>query len=435
MVQVIYSLSSSTLKLSTAINGQLLTVSQQLESFEPDYIQATATQLLEKVLPAGKKHAELVCIVEPSDTYLNFVIINKGRGNLEEQIISETKEKLVGINLEDVYFSYQKLAPFVYQTIAISKERVDSYLSVANMLGIPLKAILPWVLLLPKFVNSSAPMIFVSKDGAKQVVALSELGGLFFVGTYEHEKTNEELQKLVEDLSVYKRSDDPITKIYTFNYDNFTLETKYELIKLNTPLLDLEEYVDFEKHALVRDALIQKSDLLESYLNLLNMLPVPEVQKKNTAIYVGSGLAVALLLVGGFFVWKASDTSTLDQADVLSQETSVVEQPEEKPEATVETELKSSDLKIRVENGSKISGMASKTQGILEDLGYVVDSIGDASVSGNSATFIKFKSDKEQYQDLLLKDLENKIDPVATSDLSSDENYDVLIILGTDLSL
>src|SRR5260221_8216779 len=61
-----------------------------------------------------KNGAALNFLIEPENVILKFILVNKRDGDLEEQILTEIKSKLKDINLEDLYFSYIKIAPFVY---------------------------------------------------------------------------------------------------------------------------------------------------------------------------------------------------------------------------------------------------------------------------------------------------------------------------------
>ena len=72
-------------------------------------------------------------------------------------------------------------------------------MDVSNFVGIGLK-VLSLALVLPKYENVNDPSIFVSKVDGDQVVALSELNGVFFAGSYKEENT-EELSALIKELS------------------------------------------------------------------------------------------------------------------------------------------------------------------------------------------------------------------------------------------
>src|SRR3972149_2619472 len=64
--------------------------------------------------------------------HLNFLTVNKNSGEME--LYSLAKEKLIslGIDVEGLYLSYQKIAPFVYQLVAIKKEVLEAYIEIAS---------------------------------------------------------------------------------------------------------------------------------------------------------------------------------------------------------------------------------------------------------------------------------------------------------------
>ncbi len=236
----------------------------------------------------GKKPT-LSFLVEPQDVILKFVTVSKKGGEVDDQILAEIKTKLEGVTLDELYFSYQKIAPFVFQFVGIKKEVLEKYIDVANTLNLEFKYAVPWILLLPKYVSNNDPCIFVSKNLSEWVVAVSELNGIYFSAVYEDQKEAKDLQKLVSELSVYKRPS-PITKVYTVNAEFFNLNPGYEVSALHIDGVDSKDEEEFKLHVLFA--------LFSGQLNLLNLLPLPEVQnKKNSLVYVGAA-AGSLLLVG-----------------------------------------------------------------------------------------------------------------------------------------
>ena len=92
------------------------------------------------------------------------------------------------------------------------------------------------------------------------------------------------MEKLVKDLSIYKRSV-PINKIYTFEYSLGSLDPTYEVIPLVLPEQYLAgEIKEFEKNQLLSYISDYDSDLLNTQLNFIHMLPLPVVEKSNKAL-------------------------------------------------------------------------------------------------------------------------------------------------------
>ena len=238
----VVTLNKNTLKISTIdkeaqLKTAIVDVPKELVDdtriIDPKGFSNILDQAVSQVSVLSKNKLGLNFVMEPQDLFLRYVTVSKNGQEIGEQIVSEIKAKDPDINLDNLYFSYKKMAPFVYQFIGIRKEVVDNYLETSNESNIGLKSIIPWVLAFPKYENVNDPSIFVSKVDDDQVIALSELNGVFFAGTYKKEKTPEELTALIKELSFYKRSS-PIKYIYTFNCESFTMPG-YEIKKIEAP--------------------------------------------------------------------------------------------------------------------------------------------------------------------------------------------------------
>lgn len=90
-----------------------------------------------------------------------------------------------------------------------------------------------------------------------------------------------------------------------------------------------------------------------------------------------------------------------------------------------------SDLKIQVQNGSGVSGAASVTKEYLEGLGYSGVVIGNADADTYKGFTYSIKASKNDFADLLKKDLMSKYPTASSADvLDSSSDYDVVIVLG-----
>lgn len=395
------------------------------------------------------KKLDLTFLVEPTDVVLHFVTIDKDTEDVDAAAVAKMKEKLNGSNLDDLYFSYQKIAPFVYQIIGVKREFLDIYLEIANNLQMPLKGVVPWVLLLPKFLESNDPCVFLFEETARQTVALSELNGVYFCETFDKNKTSSELTELVKKLSVYKR-EDPINKVYTLSDNTFGLEKEFDV----APLVNLsDKYKDakgFEIHMLAEEVLFTNLGYMTTQINLLNLLPVPVVEKKNVnLVYVGSFVAAFALVLAGFGIYyKLSPGNNVELAINNSVDVTVVsEQPSEETVANgienvagtsdevVESaeELNKEDVSIRIENGAGISGIAGSAQDFLEEKGWRIFNIGNADTSYAQTTSITFKEDSLKYKDLLVEDMKDDYEVVVAEDtLSDSEEFDILVVVGSN---
>lgn len=407
-----------------------------------DLFSSALTNLVDTLQNFNRKKAEITFLVQPSDVVLRFLTVSKSQQDLEssEHLVSLIKERIKEINLEEYFFSYQKIAPFVYQFVAIRKATLERYIDVANKAELSLKAVVPWDLLLPKFLNSNDPCVFLVRDGKEYTLALSELNGIYFTETYDSMMTGDELRDLIEKLSVYKRTR-PIKNIYTITDKDFKLEG-YNVEPLLVLISDYRDAEGYEVHLLAEEVMNSNPEYYSTQVNLLTLLPLPvEIKKNLSAVYAGVGGVVLLLLVGvGIYSLAARNdngsslTDTADAPVVLSeQERPVPEQPQspevqEKPKE----DLKKADIRLRVLNGAGIPGVAGDMEGFLINKGYVVEDIGNADTQDYTGITVLFKSEARKYADLLTVDLKESDDSVVvdSEEVAADEPYDALIIVG-----
>ena len=477
MSKYIVSLNDNTLKIMVNDNQGLRIVSAEASKDIAVDSQITNTQdfskflleELQKLSGDRLKKYPLHFLVSPQDVFLYFVTVNKTKGTVEEQVIADIKEKLKdsAIKLDDLYFSYQKIAPFVYQFVAIKKEYIEQILEVSTTIGFELKSVVPWISLLPKYLNLSEPCIFISRTKEDQIVALSELNGIYFSNVYQHDKDLNELQELVKQLSVYKRNH-PITKVYAINYNSFSLDPNYEVIDLAVPGFDMAEAKGYELHSVMDYMLSERAEIFETQLNLLNLLPLPAKTNVGSAVYAGAGIAAFALIVGAYFVFgdnlglpsfgssqpENTDNIALDITEnaggtggtaVLSGQDSGddsnkdSENGKSEVEQTLEdslnalAEFEKTNIDIRIENGAGIAGIAGRTQSFLEDLGYSVVEIDNADSQDYTNTVVLLKQSAQDFAQAIKADLEQEYPTeISTENLEDDAEYDVLIIVGSE---
>ncbi len=453
MLDLYLSLNKNILKIHTVENNNVKKTSSEITSTTVDgsCIKdiSTLTAIVEEQikqltnLPKGKLSLNIVA--EPQDIVLRFITINKRDGLVQDQILTEIKSKLDDVKLEDLYFSYQKIAPFLFQFIGVRKDILESYLELSNNLGITLRSVVPWVLLLPKYANINEPSIFVSKVDGVQVIALSELNGIFFSGVYAQEKTSAEIDGFINDLAFYKKSA-PIKKVYTLNYDAFHL-SNYEVVKMNVPISD-SEVAGFETNVITNYMADTNPSVLASQINLLNMLPVPVIERKSSSlVYAGSVITAVLvlgLLIGGVTLLKSRNPNNVPASNVAQNTTdsSVLSDTTAAPQATPSvaptpdtSALAKKDLKVRIENGAGVTGLAAKIKAKLETAGYTVVSV-DTADTNTTATVMRFKTDKVAFNDLIKADTKAIFPSVTMGDnLPATAAYDLLIVAGTSTTL
>lgn len=406
-----------------------------------DGLALLLNELLPHVTTLTRNKLGLNFVIEPQDVYLRFITLSKKDVDIEAQIITELKDKAKEIPLKDIYYSYKKIAPFVYQFTGVKKDILEKYIEVSNNMGVGLKSVVPWALALPKYEKVNEPAIFVCKSGDRQVIALSELGGIFFADVYERELTEEELQVLIKDLSFYKRSS-PISHVFTINADYFTLKG-YEVKEIVLPkfIEGSEISAGYEQNVIVEYIFDTDPEELDSQLNMLNLLPLPVVEEKSFSLATAGTIVALFLLIGGsvggylYLSGKnaakntnlAQNTNQQNLTAVLSDTASEVVAPK--------GELKKADIKIRIENGASIAGLAAKTEVFLTALGYSIQSIDTAS-SEVADTVFRFKKDKITYTDLIKTDMNDKFPGITVKeDLPAISEYDLLITVGRSSKL
>jgi len=235
----------------------------------------------------------------------------------------------------------------------------------------------------------------------------------------------------------------------------------YEIKKIEAPKFtgnfNLPE--GFEINNIVNFLLDSDPTILGSQINVLNMLPLPVVERKSSSLLVtGSVIGALLLLVGVYFgvtyignrkadEGQLAQDNTPQETQVLSETTSQ-EQPLQGGQAQEEAvenknseeganiEIKRGNLKVRVENGAGVNGLAARTKEFLEGLGYTVLTI-DTADSKVQPTVLQFKSTvQEEFENLVKEDIKVKFPEIEVKDnIPEDSDYDLLIIVGTSSEL
>jgi hypothetical protein len=103
------------------------------------------TETVTKLTKQSRNRLLLNFILEPQDVILRFFTLSKGLNVDPEQMVSEIRKRVDDVNLDELYFSYQKIAPFLYQFVGIKKETLETYIDVSNSTGMGLKSAIPWV--------------------------------------------------------------------------------------------------------------------------------------------------------------------------------------------------------------------------------------------------------------------------------------------------
>ncbi len=440
--------------LTASLDDSLVSGSRilDIEGFTSKLIETSAP-----LLASAKKPRTLSFILEPEDVFLEFLTVKKDADvSVADQLESAVASKLEA-PLEDFYYSYRRIAPFLYQFVAIEKTHMDSLLSVSSLWGVPLRMITPWPLLLPKSLSGRDPAVFVVKSDSRYVVALSELNGVYFSSVYATETTPAELNALISRLCVYNRGT-PIRRVYVYGFAPVGWED-FEVLSI--PVLDREShFVDSEYplHDLVRYVFADMVDLEHSQVNLLTALPLPEkIPSKLPAVAMSVFVGTALIGALAFYKFGAvssKSANVLGNADVQESSQAISDAPVSQGQVAQDSgdfaesapDMPTKDaMHIRVENACGVNGAAGRTKALLEDAGYDVVEI-DTALNRLEVSQLLLAPELMPLKDDLLKVLGDSVpievideldDLSSGPDVGSDESpaYNVLIRLGKNSSI
>jgi len=154
--------------------------------------------------------------------------------------------------------------------------------------------------------------------------------------------------------------------------------------------------------------------------------------KKKTLITV---LVIVVFLAAGFLIsWRYTNRK-LDLGSPLGEE-GIEVQPTagaDEPSPTI-VALERADLKVQVLNGTGEGGAAGEGKDLLEALGYQEVDMGNADSYNFKLTEITLKEGKEEYFELISKDLENNYQVASEASVLEEESeFDSVVTLGTPL--
>jgi hypothetical protein len=247
---------------------------------------------------------------------------------------------------------------------------------------------------------------------------------------------------LIKDLSFYKRSS-PISHVFTINADYLTLEG-YEVKKVALPKFQegVEVTPGYEQNVIVDYLFDTDPEAIDSQLNMLNLLPLPVVEARSFSLVAAGTLVAAFILIGGLVggYLYLSGKNPLKNTNIAQGNSNQQEQTSNAvlsgtAPVDVSSSLKKSDVKIRIENGASISGLAAKTKELLTSLGYNIQSIDTAEIDVPD-TLIRVKADKSAYADTVKADMNSKFPGITIkNDLPTSSEYDLLITVGKSSTL
>lgn len=398
-----------------------------------DYQKVADTfQQLASQTQTQKLKLPLCVIIEPRNIEA-FLLVSSKETSANNVLEAQVEKRLGKEKLDSMYYSFQRIAPFVYQFLGIKKGYLENITSLANVLNLPLWNIIPWPLLLAK-TNSDVSSIYLYKKGVAYTSVFSNLSGTTNISQHKELPSDSELKKLFKAENLYDNKDsDPIIYILPneLGKELISDHSKHAVVhvSLNQP--------GFEEIELVNWGLSELPSSAMANINLLSLVPTPEIVAKRPVVKYVMATA-GLFLCTGLLLHvvtsnRVSQNTKLDQSNVLSEETKKIDESPQTTQSQTEVEekvIKRSDLSIQVLNGNGVAGSAAKVQVYLEGFGYKINDLDNAEKSDFEKTLIRVKKESDTYKDLLVNDMKTNYDVEFAADLPDDAKYDAIITVG-----
>jgi hypothetical protein len=418
------------------------------------------------------KSIPIVFLMDPLKNHFRFIKSQKELNfdNQTSQIFTELK-----IEGNDYYFGVHKISPFVSQFIATKKSEIDTYVNVANELECDLLGVFSYLPMIARHTAHSGNLILITSYLGNIVIALSEMGGIYFNNKYGSFKDVGSVKEMVENLRIFKSSTQN-NKIVSFNFENPEAS-----IKLGIAELPIENEYGYKNpiHNLADKSL--NEDFINSSYNLVNCyFEKAKERKKPSKIVVG--LFTGLFLTGActfcydrfvdntFYsnlydnvlgesvasidepvqevpapmlnslpeVTSIPQTPSLSTSNLVTSPadgTKIVTDPSKSIEDPIKTphsnsaDFKREIFKVSVINSTGVSGLAKRNSDMLIVMGYKNVQTGTSNdpVVG---TIVKIKSSLSQYKDQIYKDLLTFKDIKIQETLPETSPLDIVIVLG-----
>lgn len=432
--------------------NRLRVLSSSLEKREVELdlsvVNDTKVLALDTFVPALKeliktlkpKPNKVVFLIEEKDIYDRFFVV-RGDDLDPASTLKTAASAFVGGSLDDLYYIFQKVSPFVYQFVGAKKDMIDSFDQIASKLNLRLEGILPTSFIFSKFVGVYDPFFFLFRGSEDSTLVASEYGGVYFSGTYAvSSELNTKMSSLIHELSSFNR-EKPVTEVY-FSGEEIKIDEKFNLRKLDIPFPGSPEDFKGYERLIIAHSVVNKvyEEVLGAYFNLKNFTSKALVKpdKPNALVkYVAPALVMAgvtLAAILGFNYFSNRQAAITPEVDGISesspsQQAKVPETKEATPASTPKV-LDRSLVKVRIENGAGVAGVAGKAQTFVEKLGYKVVEVGNAPSFDFEQTVISVKESKKEYLEQLKTDLGTSYSVKVGPPVSDSKNYDVLVTIG-----
>jgi len=151
---------------------------------------------------------------------------------------------------------------------------------------------------------------------------------------------------------------------------------------------------------------------------------LPEAEKEGKHLFF-IGTFLGIVIIAGTIVLSIQFFKAPTKNTPVTQETV----PTPVITETVKSELIKTDFNFEVLNASGISGQAGKTKSTIENVGYVVSSIGNAS-SHETKTKLLLKASMVSQKDLLISDLQKILPGIVYDGEFDSETANARVIIG-----
>lgn len=186
--------------------------------------------------------------------------------------------------------------------------------------------------------------------------------------------------------------------------------------------------------------LAMKKDITGKDEEILNVIPredtekssdefVPEHERTSPFVWIGLLIALLLMAAGGFLWYR----NTTPQQPVPTPEPTITEAPPTEtptPTPTEEPPLDVSTLDVNVLNGTGLPGVSSSVASLLRDKGFETITTGNADSYDYTTTIVRKKEGVSDQIYTILTDILSEYTLEKFDILTSDNPYDVLIIVG-----
>lgn len=265
--------------------------------------------------------------------------------------------------------------------------------------------------------------ILLMKNSLKKIFSL-EIETIF-VSSQNSELKADELGLKIQQINL-----DPVVGIA--NKENISGKDE-EVLNVWIPKIEISNNTQVDKINEKENTVLDDDTKQDFSGKKENVEEIEDFDKKSSSIgkkilFFLLGLLIAGIIGGGIFVYQKSIKSSKQVVEISGTPTPTIVIS---PQASPSPELKLSDIKIKVLNGSGKAGEAGKLTEVLKKANFVVAKTGNADKYDYEQTIIEVKKEvSKEALSVLDKTLKDLYDFKYSSGEISDKLYDIVIIIG-----